>query len=258
MRVGGEIMRLISRCNPDMEFNSFLQEPSCKNEVEYQRLLKVFGVVEKAVHQRVFTSQHTVGVDDISILENRFFGASPRRYLGTEKSVKQEHHDGAPDTVISQNNFVLAVDHFRFDCAKWTRKGSPLQAFLSKHRDQVSSLSGNELIEFVRSNGIRCSEKDYVENLSKMIKAKVEKTSRYFKALDCYLVEEDRTKQKELWLFAEDILPIGDIDLVISEVLRQFDAHPKLAGVIYARNAMPFVISENIDDIRFIYNRNSA
>lgn len=251
-------MRFISRCNPDMEFDSFVQEPSCKNEVEYQRLLKVFGVVEKAVYQRAFTSQHTVGVDDISILEDRFFGTSPCRYLGTEKSVRQERHDGAPDIVIAQNNFVLAVDHFRFDCAKWTRKGSSLQAFLSKRRDRVSSLSGNELIEFVRSNGIRCSEKDYVENLSKMIEAKVEKTSRYLKALDCYLVEEDRAKQKELWLFAEDILPIGDIDLVVSEVLRQFEAHPKLAGVIYVRNAVPFVISENIDDIRFIYNCNRA
>lgn len=247
-------MEFISHCNPDMEFDSFAQEPSCKNEAEYQRLLKVLGVVEKAVCRRVFTSQHTVGIDNISILEERFFGTSPERYLSPEKSIKKELHDGAPDIAIVQNGFALAVDHFRFDCSEWTRKGSSLQVFLSEHGDQVSSLSGDELIEFVRDGGVRCSEKDYVENLSQMIKTKVGKTSSYFDALDRYLVKADRTKQKELWLFAEDILPIGDIDLVVSEVLRQFDVHPKLAGVIYVRNAAPFVISENIDDIRFIYN----
>lgn len=250
-------MRFISRCNPDKKFDPFVQEPSCKNEAEYQRLLKVFGVVEKAVLRRAFTSQHTVGIVDKSVLEDRFFGAHPGN-MGTEQSIKSVHNDSAPDTFIARDNFVLVIDHFRFDCAKWTRKGSPLQALLSKHGDQVSSLSGNELIEFVRSSGIRCSEKDHIENLSKMIKAKVEKTRMYFNALNRYLVEEDRTKQKELWLFAEDVLPIGDIDLVIEEVLRQFDVYPKLAGMIYVRDVVPFTISKNMDDIRFIYNCNNA
>lgn len=251
-------MRFISRCNPDKEFDPFVQEPSCKNEAEYQRLLKVFGVVKKSVCRRAFTSQHTVGIDDISILEDRFFGTSPERYLGTEESIKRRHHDGAPDILIVQNGFTLVVDHFRFDCAKWTRKGSPLQAFLSKHGDQVKPLDGNELIEFVKGNGIRCSKEDHVENLRQMIKTKLEKTNSYFNALDSYLFEEDKSSRKELWLFAEDVLPIGEIDLVIEEVLRQFDVYPKLAGMIYVRDAVPFTISEIIDDIRFIYNCNNA
>lgn len=195
-------MRFISRCNPDKKFDPFVQEPSCKNEAEYQRLLKVFGVVEKAVLRRAFTSQHTVGIVDKSVLEDRFFGVHPGN-MGTEQSIKSVHNDSAPDTFIARDNFVLVIDHFCFDCTKWSRKGSPLQALLSKHGDQVSSLSGNELIEFVRSSGIRCSEKDHIENLSQMIKAKVEKARMYFNALNRYLVEEDRTKQKELWLFAE-------------------------------------------------------
>ncbi|WP_144744265.1 hypothetical protein [Enorma burkinafasonensis] len=250
-------MRLVSRSDLDKEFDPSMQEPSRENEREYQRLLQVLATVEKATRRGIFTSRHTIGVDDKCVLEDRFFGAHPG-YMGTEQSIKSVHNDSAPDILIARDNFVLVIDHFCFDCTKWSRKGSPLQALLSNHNAQVKSFSGNELIELLRGRDVRCSEKEHIDNLRQMIKTKLEKANGYFDAIDHYLIEKDRMKQKELWLFAEDVLPIGDIDLVIEEALRQFDVYPKLAGMIYVRDVVPFTISENIDDIRFIYNCNNA
>lgn len=249
-------MRLISRTDSDREFDPSAQKPSFENGEEYQRLLQVFSVVADAVHRKAFTSHHTVNVDDASILEDRFFGTSPERYLGSEGSIKKFRHDGAPDIVIVQNGFALAIDHFCFDCTKWTRKGSPLQAFLSGERDQVKSISDDELIEYFRGRGIGCSEKDCIRNLSQMVEAKAKRADSYFDALDYYLLEEDKRNKKELWLFVEDVLPIGGIDFVTVEVLRLLKMYPKLAGTIYVRDKIPYIISDNIDDIRFIYNKN--
>lgn len=249
-------MRLISHSDPDKEYDPSVQKPSCENGKEYQRLLQVFNVVAEAVHRKDFTSQHTVNVDDVSILEDRFFGTSLERYLGSEGSIKEVRHDGAPDIAIVQNDFALAIDHFCFDCTKWTRKGSPLQAFLSDQGCWTKFASGVEYIELMRDRGINCSEKNYVANLSQMIQTKAKKANRYFEALDCYLVEEDRRKHKELWLFAEDILPIGSIDLVITEVLKKFNIVSNLSGMIYVRDKVPHIISNDINDIRFIFNSN--
>lgn len=248
-------MEFVSRSNPDQQFNPSLQKPSCKKEGEYQRLLHVFDVVVRAVRQKTFTSKHTINIDDIRILEDRFFGVSPYRFLGTETSIKRVCHDGAPDIVMVQRGFALAIDHFRLDCTKWTRSGSPFQKLLSNQGSQVRSLSGDALFRFLRSEGIRCSEECGMENLHRMIKAKVKKIDGYFDALDCYLSEEDRSFQKELWLFVEDVLSIVDVDCVAMEASRQLETYSNVAGMIYARDAVPSILSNDINDIRFIYNK---
>lgn len=250
-------MRLVSRSDPDKEFDPSIREPSYENEREYQRLLRVFDTVKKAANRGKFTSRHTVGIDNESVLEDRFFGTRPG-HMGIEQSIKRVHNDSAPDICIVRDNFVLVIDHFCFDCVKWSRKGSPLQALLSDPSSQAKSFSSDELIEFLRGRGIRCSEKDHIDNLRQMIKTKLEKANGYFDAIDHYLTEKDRMKQKELWLFAEDALPTEGIDLVVTEVIEQFAAHPRLAGVIYTRDSSPLVLSQNIDDVRFIYNQNNV
>lgn len=72
------------------------------------------------------------------------------------------------------------------------------------------------------------------------------------------MLEEDKSKQKESVLFAEDVFPSGDVDLVIDGVHRQFDAHPKFAGVIHARDLLPPLLRQAIDNIRIIYNCNNV
>lgn len=89
-----------------------------------------------------------------------------------------------------------------------------------------------------------------------MIKAKAEKAAEYRHTLDCYLCDKDKSSKEELWLFAEDVLPCGDIDRVVEEVLEQFKANQGVAGLIYARDKTPLTLSDSIDDIRFIFNSN--
>lgn len=247
-------MRFVSSRNPERAYDSSALEPSPENEKEYQRLLRVFNVVADAVRQGRFTTQHTINIDDISLLENRFFGTTAGRYLGTEQSIKKICHNGAPDIIMVQNDFTLAIDHFYFDCTKWTRKGSSLQALLSSRREQVQSFSATDLYEIMNSMGIIFSIDNCIDNLSRLIKRKAEKAVGYFDALDCYLTEEDNRKQKEVWLFAENVLPICEIDLVVLDVLQQLRTCPSISGMIYVQDKSPLILSDNIDDVRFISN----
>lgn len=149
-------MKFVSAQNPSNNFDPRKQYPSDENGLEFQRLLKVFSVVEDAVHQGSFTSLHTVNIADIRILEDRFFGKDNGRYMGLESSIKGVRNDGASDIIMVLNGLVTIIDHFRFDCTRWTKKGSPLFRLLSTgdRSRQNPPLENTDFLSFCKNRAL--------------------------------------------------------------------------------------------------------